>query len=68
MQPNRFAPKQITGDLQKAELVTQLFSCRPHMLDAYRLEDLRRRFSKVDPKVVEYELIRARQHRREELR
>lgn len=61
--PNRFAQKQTTGADQKASLVSLLYQCRPKALDGFVLEDLQRRHSKVDARVVEYELIRARQNR-----
>ena len=62
-QASRFAPKPMTGADQKARLISQLWDCRPHMLDVYTLEELLQKFPKVDRRVVEYELIRARQNR-----
>lgn len=60
---SRFASKQTTGADQKCSLVRQLYECRPHMLDVYTLEELCRRYPKVDARVVEYELTIARQKR-----
>lgn len=62
------AQKQITGAGQETELITQLYSCRPAALDAYRLEDLQRRYSKVPARRVEYLLTIARQNRKDEAR
>lgn len=67
-QPNRFAQKQTTGADQKTRLVSQLWQCRPHMLDTYTVEGLQRQFPKVDARVVEYELTVVRQKRAGEVR
>lgn len=60
---NRFAPAAPTGADQKVSLIRQLYECRPHMLALYTVDELRRRYSKVPARVVEYELTIARQKR-----
>ena len=67
-QQRDYGPKPITGADQKVQLLNWLCQCRPHMLDSCDIDDLRGRYSKVNPKEVEYLLIVARQNRKDEAR
>lgn len=67
-QQRNYGSKEVTGKDQKVQLLQWLYQCRPHMLDIATLDELRRRYSKVPAKEIEYLLIVARQQRAGEAR
>ncbi len=58
----------MTAAQHKTQLISLLYSCRPHMLDRYTAEELHRTHSKMSLREVEYELTIARQKRAGEAR
>lgn len=64
----RWAAPQMTAAQHKTQLISLLYSCRPHMLDRFTAEDLHRTHSKMALREVEYELTIARQKRAGEAR
>ena len=64
----RWAAPQMTAAQHKTQLISLLYSCRPHMLDRYTAEELHRTHSKMALREVEYLLIVARQKRAGEAR
>lgn len=65
---SRFAAPQMTAAQHKTQLISLLYSCRPHMLDRYTAEELHRTHSKMSLREVEYALTIARQKRAGEVR
>jgi hypothetical protein len=64
----RWAAPRMTAAQHETQLISLLYSCRPHMLDRYTAEELHRTHSKMDLRKVEYLLIVARQKRAGEAR
>jgi hypothetical protein len=60
---NRFAPKQRTKLDIHNEMMLLLCGCTDAALRAFSLEGLQRKYSRLDPKVVEYELRKIRTQR-----
>lgn len=55
-QPNRFAPKQRTIVDITLDLDMLLVNCTARALDGFTVEELQRRYSKLNPRLVECKL------------
>jgi hypothetical protein len=67
-QPNRFAPKARTIADMELDLSMFLVNCTAKALDATTLESLQRRYSRLNPRLVEAKLNAAVARRRGEPR
>lgn len=65
---SRWGAPQMTAAQHKTQLISLLYSCRPHMLDRFTAEELHRTHSKMSLREVEYALRIARQKRSGEAR
>lgn len=66
--PNRFAPKARTIAEITLDLDMWLVNCRVQAFDATTLEELQRRYSRLNPRVVEAKFNAAVQRRKEDPR
>lgn len=65
-QPNRFAPKARTIADITLDLDMWLVNSRPHAFHATTLEELQRRYGRLNPRLVECKLLAAQQRRKGE--
>lgn len=67
-QPNRFAPKARTIADITLDLDMWLLNARVQSFDATTLEELQRRYSRLNPRLVECKFLAAQQRRKGEAR